>query len=293
MQKSDASPAPNAVLVVGAGYVGARLAALLAQEGVRVWGLKRNPDHLPAGIRPVTGDVTAPETLRGLPEADAVVYAVAPASPSPTSYRAAYADGVANVLAAMPGPVQRLVLVSSTGVYGHDDGRWVDEGTDPEPPGETARLILEGEALALERARTGVILRLGGIYGPGRTRTVRRVLSGEAGCPPADLYGNRIHRDDAASAVRHILRLSSPLPVYLGVDREPAPLRDVYRWIAARAGLPDPCEEGRAAAAVGAGGRRGSNKRCSSRRLVESGFEFDYPTYREGYAPLVDELVAG
>ena len=141
----------------------------------------------------------------------------------------------------------------------------------------------------MSRGRPGVVLRLGGIYGPGRERTVRRVLGGDAPCMAPDRYGNRIHRDDAAGALVHLLGLPDPAPLYLGVDRDPAPLRDVYAWIAERAGVPDPC------AGVGPGdgvseGRRGTNKRCSSRRLAESGYAFRFPSYREGYAPMLEAL---
>jgi nucleoside-diphosphate-sugar epimerase len=283
------------VLVAGCGYVGGRVAAGLAEEGVVVWGLKRDPTDLPPGVRPVAADVTDRESLAGgLPRVGALVYAVAPAGPMAGAYRAAYVTGLHNVLAAVPGGVERVVLVSSTGVYGQTDGRWVDEDTDPEPGDDMARVILEAEAVATAGAATGVVLRLGGIYGPGRTRTVRQVVSGETRCPPEGTYGNRIHADDAAAAVRHLLRLADPAPLYIGVDQEPAPLRDVYAWIARRAGVPDPCAGGRGAQADGSSasgaGRRGTNKRCSSRRISATGFVFRFPTYREGYGPMVDEL---
>jgi nucleoside-diphosphate-sugar epimerase len=281
---------PARVLVVGCGYVGARLAALLVGDGVDVWGAKRNPTGLPLGVRPVAADVTDPRTLAAFPGTlDAVVYAVAPGAGSPEAYRAAYVDGLRNTLAAVGEGARRLVLVSSTGVYGHDDGRWVDEETPPEPADPTARLILEGEGVALRGASSGVVLRLGGIYGPGRTRTIRQVLSGAAPCLPPDVYGNRIHRDDAAAAVRHLLALAAPAPVYLGVDLDPAPLRDVHSWIAEQGGVANPCDGHQATGPGSASGRRGTNKRCSSRRLVDSGFTFQYPTYREGYGPLLDE----
>lgn len=291
---SDASTPSVAarILIAGCGYVGARLAALLVEDGHSVWGLSRHPAGLPPGVAPVPADVTDPASLRGLPPVDAVVYAVAPGGRTEAAYHDAYVRGPAHVLDALARsgvPSVRLVLVSSTGVYGHTDGRWVDEDTPPEPADPTARQLLAGEAVARERGSPGVVLRLGGIYGPGRTRTVRGVLDGRAGCPGAEQYGNRVHRDDAAGAIRHLLRLPDPEPVYLGVDRDPAPLRDVYRWIADRAGVRDPCA-GSGGPPAEDEGRRGTSKRCSSQRLVRSGFAFRYPTFREGYAPVIDEL---
>jgi nucleoside-diphosphate-sugar epimerase len=277
------------ILIAGCGYVGGRLAELLAEDGREVFGLSRSPGGLPGGVAAIAADVTARDTLDRLPDSlDAVVYAVSPSGRSGTEYRAAYVDGLANVLDAVEsrgGPPRRVILVSSTGVYGHTDGRWVDERTPPEPSSATAERILEGERLVRE-ADVGVVLRLGGIYGPGRDRTVRRVRSGEAECPPAGVYGNRIHRDDAARALRHLLALPDPEPVYLGVDREPAELREVYRWIAERTGARDPCADGPARDDGDPSGRRGTNKRCSSERLAASGFAWRYPTYREGYAAL-------
>ncbi len=296
---------PERVLIAGCGYVGSRLAELLLDDGVRVWGLKRDPSTLPAGVGPVAGDVTRADTLDGIPAGDeapdAVVYAVAPGGRTEAAYRTAYVDGLRNVLdavgaresggsggSARPGASPRVVLVSSTGVYGQSDGQWVDEETDEEPADATARAILEGEALAVERGAPGAVIRLGGIYGPGRTWTVGRVLSGDAPCMGPELYGNRVHRDDAAGAVHHLLTLDDPAPVYNGVDGEGAPLREVYGWVADRAGVPDPCE-GVDPDDARTEGRRGTNKRVSNERLVRSGYDFIYPSFRDGYAALIQE----
>jgi nucleoside-diphosphate-sugar epimerase len=278
------------VLIVGCGYVGSRLAELLGGRGGTVFGLRRDPSALPSGVVGVRADVSDPGSLNALPDRlDGLVYAISPGERSKEAYRLAYVDGLRNVLQAITaagGRPERVVLVSSTGVYGHSDGRWVDEDTLPEPADFSGRILLEGERVVREAEGTGVVLRLGGIYGPGRTQTVRRVLDGEAGCPAPDTYGNRIHRDDAAAALLHLLDLEDPHAIYIGVDRDPAPLREVYRWIAAQGGAPDPCRGG-APETGGAAGRRETNKRCSSERLVRSGFEFRYPSYREGYAPFI------
>lgn len=281
------------ILIAGCGYVGARLAELLVADGDDVFGLKRTPRDLPAGAVPVAADVTDPSTLEALPPGlDLLVYAVSPGGGDAARYREAYLEGLRNVLEAArrrsPG-LRRTLLVSSTGAYGYADGRRVDEDTPPAPNHPRGEILVEAEAVAVAGPPGGVVLRLGGIYGPGRTSTVERVLAGEAGCPHPERYSNRIHRDDAAGAARHLLRLEDPHDLYLGVDREPAPLRDVYRWIAERGGAPDPCAD-EDAEAWEATGRRGTNKRCVSDRLAASGYRFRYPTFREGYAPLVDAL---
>ncbi|MFO7894185.1 MAG: SDR family oxidoreductase [Longimicrobiales bacterium] len=293
------------VLIAGCGYVGSRLAELLLDDGVRVWGLKRDPSTLPAGVGPVAGDVTRASTLDGLPSGDeapdAVVYAVSPPGRTAEAYRTAYVDGLRNVLDAVDAgtasddegpPRPRLILVSSTGVYGQSDGQWVDEETPEEPADAMAEAILEGEAVAVERGAPGTVIRLGGIYGPGRTWTVGRVLSGDAPCMGPELYGNRVHRDDAAGAIRHLLTLTDPDPVYNGVDGEGAPLREVYAWVAERAAVPDPCE-GVDPEDARSEGRRGTNKRVSNDRLVSSGYDFIYPSFRDGYATLIPEASGG
>lgn len=288
------------VLVVGCGYVGEALARLLVADGIRVTGVKRHADGLPEGVEGLSADVLVPETLRRLPRGvDALVYAVSPGERSGVAYRNAYVEGLRNVLHACGDPTQpfrgRLVLVSSTGAFGATDGARVDEETPPEPADETGEALLEGEAVARGFGGTGIAFRLGGIYGPGRDRTVRRIAHGSAPCPEPHRFGNRIHRDDAARAVRHLLLLDDPDDLYLGVDRDPAPLRDVYAWVADRLGVEDPCrnEDADAAEKRPAATSRRSNKRCSSDRLVASGFRFDYPTYREGYAPLIEAVASG
>jgi len=296
----SASPSPPArVLIAGCGYVGTALAATLVADGRQVFGLRRHPDTLPAGVVPVAADVTSRDSLAaalsGLPAPpDAVVYAVAASGFSDDAYRQAYVDGPANLLAALdaeglaPARPARLVFVSSTGVYGDAEGGWVDEKTEPDPAGFSGAHLLAGERLVLGHAgrftRGAVIVRFGGIYGPGRTRLIDEVRSGAARCtdgPP--VWTNRIHRDDCAGSLAHLLDHAAPEPVYLGVDTEPADRCEVLCWIARRLGVPEPPRE----PASGTGRRRGT-KRCSSALLQASGYRFLYPTFREGYAEMID-----
>lgn len=274
------------VLVAGCGYVGNRLAGLLAEEGREVWGLRRSPGSVASGVRAVAGDVSRPSSLDGLPGAvDAVVYAVSADTSTEEAYRAAYVEGPANLLDALEeigDRPRRVLFVSSTAVYGQQDGSWVDETSATEPSGFRGRVLLEAEESLRGRDGPVVVVRLGGIYGPGRTRLVDRVRDGEARCTGGEpRYSNRIHRDDCAGALRHLLGHPDPRPLYLGVDREPAERCEVLRWLARRLGVPEPpvVEEG--------GGSRRSNKRCSSDRLVEDGYTFRHPTFREGYGALL------
>lgn len=278
------------ILVAGCGYVGTALAMRLAARGDEVTGIRRSAISIP-GVRTIAADLLASEPPPALPSAiDAVVYAVSADGADEASYRAAYVTALVRLLehlrASGRGPA-RLLYVSSTGVYGQSDGEWVDERSPTVPAHATGKVLLEGEHAALAaRART-VVLRLGGIYGPGRTRMIDSVRSGEAACAEPPIWTNRIHRDDAAAAIAHLLDLAEPEPLYVGVDREPADQAEVLRWIAARLGLPPPKSGPR----PGRDPRDGrGHKRCRSDRLVASGFVFRYPTYREGYGATIAEM---
>lgn len=279
------------VLVAGCGYVGSALAAELVRAGHRVWGLRRDVRGLPAGVLPVAADLLSRTALDVLDDAiDRVVYAASPADRSERAYEDAYLRGLENVLVVLErkgAPLARVILTSSTAVYAQDDGSGVDESSPAEPARPAGRTLLEAERMLRGRAFEGVALRFAGIYGPGRTWLVRRVHSGAARVlrradPPR--YGNRIHRDDCAGALAHLLALERVEPIYLGVDDAPAPLAEVYDFVAELLGVPPPAEgdsdEG-----------RGGNKRCSNARLRASGYAPRVPSYREGYPPIVRDYL--
>jgi nucleoside-diphosphate-sugar epimerase len=273
-------------LIAGCGYLGSALAGRLARRGHTVFGLRRRPAGLPEGVTAVAVDLGDPAALAAaLPgDLDAVVYAAAADSRDPADYRRAYPDGLGNLLDALPEPGPRVLFTSSTSVYGQDDGSWVDEDSPTEPASETGRILLEAEARLAGSGRPGATLRLGGLYGPGRTRLIESVRSGAARIPAGEpIPTNRIHRDDAAGALDHLLNLPGVDSVYLGVDDDPADLGTVLRWMARRLGVPEPplAEPGDGAGATGRGRRM--RKRCRNARLRGSGYVFTYPSFREGY----------
>lgn len=300
--------------MAGCGDLGTEAGLRFAAAGHRVVGWRRSPDKLPAAIEGVRADLTTPP-LPAIPEGTtAVVVAIAAGTPTEDGYRAAYVDGLSNVLDALerdrkhddgalptlasPSQVRRVLFVSSTAVYGDAGGGWVDESTTTEPGGFSGRIIREAEDLLQERLLgtgiTPVALRLGGIYGPGRTRLIDQVRSGVAVAPAEPRYTNRIHRDDAAAAIVHLCTMAAePAPVYVGVDNDPAELGEVQRFLADEQGLPRPASDVPGDTASGTGGpaggepSRGGNKRCSNALLRSTGFEFAYPTFREGYRAIL------
>jgi nucleoside-diphosphate-sugar epimerase len=277
------------ILIAGCGYVGIALGARLAAEGHAVWGLRRSAEGLLPSIRPVVADLTVPATLRHLPPGlDVIFYTAAPNSADEAAYQAIYVDGLRHLLEALERQRQsprRVFFTSSTAVYAQSTGEWVDETSPAEARHFSGSRLLEGERLLGHGPFPATVLRLGGIYGPGRTRLIERVRRGLAACqdaPPA--YTNRIHRDDCAGALRHLMLLPRPDPLYLGVDHEPADQCIVLRWLAAELGAPPPGLETPPASATR---RHGTNKRCCNAKLVASGYMFRYPTFRDGYGPLL------
>lgn len=280
------------VLIAGCGYVGTALGELLSAEGHTVWGLRRNAQRLPPSIHQFAADLAEPETLAALPQnLDFVFYTAAAARTGDEAYRLAYVRGVRNLLAALRAQgqsPQRIFFTSSTSVYAQSSGEWVDEASPAEPAHFSGSRVLEGEGVLLNSSCPVTILRLGGIYGPGRARLIESVRQGTATCkdgPP--VYSNRIHLDDCAGALRYLMGLKAPGSIYLGVDNEPADQCAVLRWLAAKLGVALPRLE-RSEEDLESRFFR-SNKRCNNARLVASGYVFRYPTFREGFAALLDE----
>lgn len=263
------------VLVAGCGYVGAPLAARLVEAGREVWGLRRRSGPMPAGVRPIVSSIETADL--GTTELD-VCYLVSPDGHDEAAYRRAYLDG----LQALHGRARRLIFASSTAVYGDAEG-WVDETTPCAPTSFSGRVLLEAEELARTVAPEVVIVRLGGIYGPSRDRTIRTIRDGQAIATPGELrYGNRIHRDDAAGVFAHLLEVGDG--TYAAVDDDPAEMADVEAWLCERLAV----EKGGLVPASPT--RRGGAKRVRNARLRASGYTFIYPTFREGYEALFDDL---
>lgn len=274
------------VLIAGCGYVGAALCDELLRDGHEVFGLRRRVAALPEGVTPVVADLSVPADLAGLPEAlDYVLYMAAPAGREDAFYRTAYVDGLRNLLDALGAQRQRprrVLFVSSTAVFAQQKGEWVDEESPTEPQHFAGRRLLEAESLLLESDFAAMVVRFGGIYGPRRTTLVERVRAGSATYRPGrPQYTSRIHRDDCAGALRHLMGLGSPARLYIGVDNEPAEESTVLSWLAGALGAPPPRPTRERSA------RTRGNKRCRNDRLLASGYAFRYPTYREGYTELL------
>jgi nucleoside-diphosphate-sugar epimerase len=271
------------ILLAGCGDLGQRVAGLLAGAGDEVFALRRHPSAEGDGtISWLQGDLTRPETLSNLPDGvTQLIYLPTPAGREEPAYRAIFVDGLRHVMSALaPSSLQRVLFVSSSAVYGEHDGAWIDEDTPPAPPGFNGKVLLEAEQWLARQPVQSVVVRLAGLYGPGRMQLIEKIRAGEVRAPrQPPHWANRIHVDDAAAAIVHVLRLADPHGVYIGADDTPLPLHALYDSVAAMIGAPA-IAEGPAPAGVG-------SKRLSNARLRNSGLRLRWPDARDGYAALL------
>lgn len=289
------------VLIIGCGYVGMALASRLRGLGHEVWALRRNPGPVESaaasGITFLQADITRPETLSSLPSAyDWVVNCVSASHGGAEAYRAVYVEGMRNVVEWLRvTPPQRFVYTSSTGVYGQMDGCVVDEASPTMPEAETARVLIEAEQLLLEATRRdrfpGVVLRVAGIYGPGRGFWFKQFLNGEARIDgDGGRVLNSIHLEDVVGSIVAALEKGMPGRIYNAVGDHPSTQLEIFQWLSQRLNKPLPP---RAEPGADPTRKRGmTNKRVSNRRLkTELGYHFRYPTFKEGYAAEVEQVV--
>jgi nucleoside-diphosphate-sugar epimerase len=281
-----------AKLIVGCGYLGSRVARHWLAAGQTVYAVTRSAEHAGLlgrqGLCPIVADVTRPDTLKRLPPAETVLYSVAYDPHSQTTRDEVYAGGLRAVLDTLPASVARVLLTSTTGVYGPAAGDWVDENAPCRPTRDAGRAMLAAEAV-LQSSRfadRGIILRLAGLYGPGRIPRMADLLAGRPIAMTAQGYLNLIHVDDAAALIVAAQSRAVPPRTYVVADGQPVRRRDFYQHLAALLGLPavkftDPLEGDRSAL------RGGSDKRVRSVRIFEElAVRLAYPSYREGLATI-------
>jgi nucleoside-diphosphate-sugar epimerase len=274
---------PN--LILGCGYLGRRVARLWMADGQSVSALTRhNGSELRAlGIEPGRGDVLEPDSLRDLPEAATVLYAIGLDRASGRSMRDVYVAGLGNVLDTLK-PCRRFIYVSSTSVYGQSDGGIVDEQSPAEPLEESGRIVLEAERLLRWKRPDAIVLRLAGIYGPDRLLRRRAQLqSNEPIAGDPERWLNLIHVDDGARAILAAESRGIPGETYNIVDDEPATRRAFYTRLAELTGSPPPrFAEG---PVERANNRRVSNAKAKTAQVWQPG----YPSFREGLPAALGE----
>ena len=292
----------RSTLIFGCGYLGQRVGRLLVGRGEPVYGTTRsqaNADRLrEQGIEPVVLDVTEPASLVNLPEVRNVLYCVGFDRRAGRSIREVYVDGFRNALDALARqhPGTPVVYASSTGVYGGDDGDWVDEATPVDPQTESGRACWEAEQLLvagdLPAAFGSVVLRYAGLYGPNRIMRRESLQRGEPVVGNPDKFLNFIQIDDAAAITVWALDGAETAghDLFLVSDGHPVTRTEFYGVTAELLGAPTPRFEAPEPGSPEAK-REGSNKRIRNRKLIAAWGNVSpglrYPDIRAGLAASV------
>ncbi len=270
------------MLIVGCGDLGGYTAKLLQAANFNVYALRRSGQAF-SSIQTIQGDVTKPASLATLSDLkpDYVIYCVSADQRTDAAYQAQYVTGLQNVLATQQtnAALRGVLFVSSTRVYGQTTEELIDQRTEAIPADFGGHRLLEAEQLLDSIPCQTVALRLSGIYGEGRLRMIR--LAQQAQWPMQNAWSNRIHRNDAASFMVHLiqqLRAGQSLKShYIVTDNLPTRQYTVLRWIAAQMdwSISDQIPED-------AGG-----KRLSNQAMLATGFALGYPDFKAGYAALL------
>lgn len=273
------------ILQVGCGSLGSLIAQATLAQGHELTIVRRSHKAVPAGAQAFYLDVVAGEGLTALHaiEADILLYCLAPVDGQ--SYQQTYVDGLRHVLAHVSrAHLKHVFFVSSTGVYGEQQGEWIDDDTPAIPADADGQVILEAEQLLDGLACGHTALRVSGIYGPQRLYLLR-LLQTQARWPTKTHWTNRMHELDVATAVVHLYQLVAdgrPLPNHcILTDGVPAAQHEVLQWLAAQQHVPAPETPPL---------QPQSGKRIQGRFLQQTGFKPQFADYRAGYASILSSL---
>lgn len=289
------------IVILGCGYVGTAVAVEGLRRGWSVWVLSRNQatlDELASkGVHTVAGDLADTAWHARMPDQpDLVLNCVSSGRRGLEGYQHSYVDGQQSVVAyCRAAKAGCIIYTSSTSVYTQTGGEWVGEAdvqvaTLP----ATAQLLLEAERILLHaglHART-YVLRLAGIYGPGRHRLLDQVVNGDVQAGSGEAYLNLVHRDDIVSAIYQAFGSNTQGGVFNICDGDPHPKRAIVRWLADRLGLPPPVFD--ASLQQERGARRSAGSTPPNRRVSNAsaravlGWQPLYTSFREGYASLLE-----
>lgn len=282
-------------LVLGCGYLGHRVARNWLARGYRVSAVTRSKaraiELARDSITPIVADISTDAPIEAEGTFDSVLFAVGFDRSTDQTVREVYVDGLAKVLHWLGAtPPRRFLYISSTGVYGDSQGEWVDEDSACQPQRDGGKACLEAESLlksspSIERS---FVLRLAGIYGPGRLPNRRDLLAGKPIAASENGFLNLIHVDDAATAVDLVLSKCEPPQTFNVTDGSPVVRGDYYREVAKQVGAAPPTFD--ASAPSERRSRSSADKRVSNARIVrELGFTPQYASYREGIAQSLRE----
>lgn len=272
------------ILIAGCGDLGTGIAPALVEQGHQVSAIRRTGLYFPSGVHGITGDLTQFSDEQ-FPDVDLIFLIMTPQEYNESAYRTAYYETATRIVERYRATQPRVFFVSSTSVYGQNQGDWIDEHTEPQrPDSASSRWILEAEQV-LAKALPSVAVRCSGIYGPGRYRLLQKVMSAESW--DKNSWTNRVHRDDVVRALLHLANCAfqgeTLLAHYEVTDHTPVSMWEVKLCIAHLLGVPANIPDNAQAFLPKTG------KRISNKSLVDTGFRFQYPSYVSGYLPLVEQ----
>lgn len=273
------------ILQIGCGGLGSLIAQATIAQGHALTVVRRSHKAVPPGAQVLYLDVVAGEGLSALSaiEADILLYCLAPVEGQ--SYRQTYVDGLRQVLAHVSlTHLKHVFFISSTGVYGEQQGEWIDDDTPAIPADADGQVILEAERLLESLVCGHTALRVSGIYGPQRLYLLR-LLQNQMRWPTKTHWTNRMHELDVAAAVVHLYQIvgnGKALPGHcILTDGVPAPQHEVLQWLAAEQQLPAPDTPPLLPQ---------SGKRIRNLFLQQTGFKLQFADYRAGYASILSGL---
>ena len=272
------------ILIIGCGYVGVRAAQLWRGRGLTVTALTRSDaraaEFFRMGIHAVCGDVLNLGSLRNLPAADICLYAVGYDRAVAADKEEVYVAGLSNVLNEIGERVPRLIYLSSSSVYGQDGGEVVNELSICEPTTKGGRICLAAESVVREffSSKDATILRLSGIYGPGRLIGRKQQLQSHTPIPGNPQgWLNLIHVADIVQAIDGLVHTTRAEVLYLLSDGHPMRRIEFYSELARNWQLPAPVMTESVSGPLG--------KRCDpSRVLNELQLKLRYPSAVDGLA---------
>jgi len=291
LRRRGALPTGDAlqVVIAGCGWLGEAVARRLLARGDRVTGIRSSPERAEGlralGIEPLALDLADPAAVARLPrDTEAILALQSARGGGADAYRQAYVEANRNLLAwSRLHPLRAFVCSGSTGIFEQRDGSDVDEETAPAPATPTGRVLLEAERQLLEAAAAGIparLLRLSGLYGPGRLWVIDRVASGAMTLGPGDgAHLNACHQDDAALALLAVLDRGTDGAIYHATDAHPMRRRDIITFVAERLGLP------LAPPAAGAPPPAPDRRIHGERTRARLGLDLLWPSLKEGLEP--------
>ena len=272
------------ILIIGCGDLGQAVAIKLYSQDHHITGLKRHPPINKQSIHYIKADISKIETLNSLTgDFQQAIIILSPDSSSTEAYRTVFETGINNLLLALNKNTS-ITFISSTRVYAEINGEWVNEQTPANAFDPKSRLILQAENKILAHNPLNTIIRFSGIYGRTKGYFLQQIKNANPIQQHPSYYTNRIHRSDCIGVIVHLINKKIAgdklEPLYLATDSEPSPKWNVACYLAEQMNYKKPT------ASLGSE-QNGKNKRISNQLLVDSGYTFKYPSYKQGYQQLI------